>query len=232
MKTKNLLLLLMLVVSLIVTISCDILNLGNKEETDPAKTMGKVGNFWSAAVPGMDDAKITIQDNKDGNVIATIPYNGSSYEVEGKITDNGFYDYVYSNGDKSKPFTLVKFDANVGDKWEYKVGNQVVTREVVKKSTTDDTEYNGFWLIKTIDVLETIPSGFVFTAGARMLKSASVQANGNQINSATANSGVSQVKSILWKFNHKFGFIAAEITKTDNSVVKVYQNDTNVATMN
>jgi hypothetical protein len=223
MKTKNLI--YSLVILLLSGIAaCDLLD-ANKEETDPSKTLGKEGNFWSANIPGVGITKITIDENKDGNVIATIPYNGENYEIEGKITDNGFYDYVYSNGDKSKPFTLVKFDANVGDKWEYKVGNQVVTREVVKKSTTDDTEYNGFWLIKTIDVLETIPSGFVFAGGVSLLKSGSLS---NQENSMVkVNNGVTQVKSILWKFNHKFGFIAAEITKTDDTKVTIYQDDTN-----
>jgi hypothetical protein len=200
----------------------------DKEETDPSKTLGKEGNYWSANIPGVGNTKITIDENKDGNVIATIPYNGQNYEIEGKITDNGFYDYVYSNGDKSKPFTLVKFDAKVGDKWEYKVGNQVVTREVVKKSTEDDTYY-GFYLVKTTDVLETIPAGFVFTGGVSLLKSGSLS---NQENSVVkVNNGASQVKSILWKFNHKFGFIAAEITKTDNTKVNIYQNDTNSNSM-
>lgn len=204
MKPKNHLIRIVLLM-LIGTISaCDLLD-SNKEETDPDKTMGKVGNYWEASVPGLGSATVTIDGNEDGDVIASFPYQGKTYQIEGKITDNGFYDYVYSNGDKDKPFTLVKFDANVGDKWEYKIGNQTVTREVVKKSTTDDTSYHGFWMIKTIDVLETVPAG--------------VQVRG----------GVSQVKTILWKFNHKFGFIAAEVTKTDNSKVTVSQSDTNVA---
>lgn len=204
MKPKNHLIRIVLLM-LIGTISaCDLLD-SNKEETDPDKTMGKVGNYWEASVPGLGSATVTIDGNDDGDVIASFPYQGKTYQIEGKITDNGFYDYVYSNGDKDKPFTLVKFDANVGDKWEYKIGNQTVTREVVKKSTTDDTSYHGFWMIKTIDVLETVPAG--------------VQVRG----------GVTQVKTILWKFNHKFGFIAAEVTKTDNSKVTVSQSDTNVA---
>lgn len=184
--------------------ACDLLNFDKDEETDPEKTMGKVGNYWEGSIPGVGYATVTIESNSDGNVIASVPYNGKSYEIEGKITDNGFYDYVYSNGDHSKPFTLVKFDANVGDKWEYKIGNQVVTREVVRKSTTDDTPYHGFWMVKTIDVLETVPPGVEVMGGA------------------------TKVKTILWKFNHKFGFIAAEVTGTDNTKVTVAQSDTNV----
>lgn len=203
MKTKNQLILLTLLLGIA---SCDWLDF-NKEETDPDKTMGKVGNFWSTRTPTGEISTMTINSNDDGEIVANVNYGGKNYQIEGKVTDNGFYDYVYSNGDKSKSFPLVKFDANVGDKWEFKVGNQTVTREVVKKSTTDDTPYNGFWLIKTIDVLETVPSG--------------VQVKG----------GLTQVKSILWKFNHKFGFISAEITKLDNTKVTLNQYDTNVASM-
>lgn len=201
--TKKSFLLILTMGVLINLASCDWLNIGgNKEETDPEKTMGKVDNFWTVTTAGYSNATITIVDNEDGNVVANLSYDGDSYEVEGKITDKGIYDYVYSNGDKSKPFTLVKFDAEVGDRWEYKVGNQTVVREVVKKSTTDDTPY-GFMYVKTVDVLETIPEG------------------------VHVKNGMSQASQILWKFNHKFGFIAAEVTALDGSTTTVNQYDTN-----
>lgn len=195
MKTKNHYYPLLLIFLIMSISACDWINT-EKEETDPSKTLGKVGNYWKGYAEGYPNATITIQENNDGNVVASFPFNGETFEVEGKITDNGFSDYVYSGGDKTKPFVLVKFDAKVGDKWEYKIGNQTITREVVKKSTTDDTPY-GFWNIKTIDVLETIPPGV-------------------QVRGAT-----SPVKTILYKWNHKFGFVYAEITKTDNSKVQV-----------
>lgn len=199
---KNLTKLCAFFCAIVLTFStCDLLN---NEVTDPEQTMGKVGNYWSAGASGYDNGEITIDENNDGNVVATLVFEGSNYEVEGKITDNGIYDYVYSNGDKKKPFTLVKFDAKVGDKWEFNVGNKKVVREVVRKSTDDDTEY-GFWLVKTIDVEETIPTG-------TMIK-------GEE----------SDVKKILWKFNHKFGFIAADVTKADGSVVNVQGYSTNAA---
>jgi hypothetical protein len=185
--------------------SCSLIeDLINDEETDPSKTMGKVGNYWGASAQGYTSGAITINENDDGNVVATINFNGTNHTVEGKITDKGIYDYVYSNGDTKKPFTLVKFDAEVGDKWTFKVGSQTVTREVVRKSTTDDTYY-GFYLVKTIDVEETIPTGTLINGSA------------------------SQVKKILWKFNHKFGFVAATVTKTDNTVVNVNSTGTNAA---
>lgn len=183
-------------------LSCNLLD---KEVTDPDKTMGKPGNYWKAGVVGLPgDATIAIDENSKGDVVATLSYEGETYDIEGKITSDGIYDYVYSNGDKKKPFTLVKFDAEVGDKWEFNVGSKKVVREVIKKSTEDDTPY-GFMYVKTIDVEETIPAG--------------VEVNG----------GVSQVKKIVWRFNHKFGFISATVTGNDNTTAEVYQYDTNVA---
>jgi len=183
--------------------TCDLLQL-NDESTDPEKTMGKVGNYWTLNCTGYTDSQITIDSNTDGNVVGSYIYNGKTYQLEGKITDKGIYDYVYSNGDKNKPFTLVKFDAVVGDQWEFNVGNQTVVRKVVHKSTTDDTYY-GLYLIKTIDVEETIPSGLQVKGAA------------------------SPFTKILWKFNHKFGFIMATGTKTNGTTVNLYSYGTNAA---
>jgi hypothetical protein len=177
-------------------------NLLNTEVTDPEKTLGKPGNYWSVSAPGYGSGDVEIESNSDGDVVLTFPFNGQNMEVEGRITDKGIYDYVYSNGDKKKPFPLVKFDAKVGDKYTFKVGNQTVVREVVHRSTEDDTFY-GFMLIKTIDVEETIPAG--------------VQVNGENV-------GVSK---ILWRFNHKFGFISARVTETNNQVTNVDSGYTN-----
>ncbi|WP_319499864.1 hypothetical protein [uncultured Draconibacterium sp.] len=174
------------------------------EVTDPEQTMGKVGNYWSAGASGYDDGRLTITQNSGGDVVGSLTFEGDTYTIEGKVTDNAIYDYVYSNGDKSKPFTLVKFDANVGDKWEFNVGNQKVVREVVRKSTEDDVEY-GFWLVKTIDVKETIPTGTIIKTSE------------------------SEVKEILWQFNHKFGFISATIKTVDGKTTKVNGYSTNAA---
>ena len=82
------------------------------------------------------------------------------------------------------------------------MGNQTVVRKVVHKSTEDDTFY-GPMIIKTIDVEETIPEG--------------VQVKG----------AASPFTKILWKFNHKFGFIMATGTRANGSIVNLYSDDTN-----
>jgi len=160
------------------------------------ETIGQVGTYWRMYLDNSNAGEVTINENNAGDIVASFTYDGSVHTVEAKITSNGIYDYVYSNGDKSKPFTLVEFDANVGDKWEYNVGNKKVERKVVRKSVTDDVEY-GFYYVKTIDVEETIPAGTM------------------------VNGTASNIKKILWKFNHKFGFIEADITTTDDTVSKI-----------
>jgi hypothetical protein len=179
-----------LITAIVVVVACE------KDEFDVTDTFGEEGNYWTMYVDNQNVGEVTIDKNNNGNFEASFVYDGNMHTIEGKITKNGIHDYVYSNGDRSKPFTLVKFDASVGDEWAFNVGDQRVVREVVRKSSTDDVEY-GFYYIKTIDVEETIPAG--------------TMVNGSE----------SEIKKILWKFNHKFGFIEADITKTDNTVTRV-----------
>lgn len=71
----------------------------------------------------------------------------SQFDV--KITSEGILDYT--NADEA-PFTAIKYDAKVGDKYVLKKSNgQKITRTVTAKSETDDFEW-GLMLIKTITV--------------------------------------------------------------------------------
>lgn len=75
--------------------------------------------------------------------------------VKSRITSEGIQDFMYSGGDMSKPFTLVKYSAIVGDKYEFTDNDNVkITRQVVYKSTTDDYDIV-FWKIKVLKVEET-----------------------------------------------------------------------------
>ena len=66
-----------------------------------------------------------------------------------KITSEGMLDYT--NLDQ-EPFTAVKYDAKVGDKYKLKKSNgQTITRKVIQKSETDDFEWH-LMLIKVITV--------------------------------------------------------------------------------
>jgi hypothetical protein len=181
--------------------SCDMIN---DITLDPDETVAKEGNYWTAQASGYPNTTATVSQNDKGVAKIDFNYNGEDYSITAKVTKTKIEDYVYSGGDEKKGFTLVDFDAAVGTKWEYKVGTETVTREVTYKSTDDDYMVWGLGLmIKVTQVEETIPEGLTvmgYPAGA---------------------------KKILWTFNHKFGWIGAEVTKTDNSVVYVGLNNTN-----
>ena len=171
---------------------------------DPDETVAKEGNYWTTQGSNIPNTTVTVSENKKGVATMSFNYNGEDYEIKANVTKTKIQDFVYSNGDEDKPFTLVDFDANVGDKWEYKVGTETVVREVVHKSTDDDYLVWALgMMIKVSQVEETIPEGITvmgYPAGA---------------------------KKILWTFNHKFGWIGAEITKRDDSMVYLGLNDTN-----
>jgi hypothetical protein len=66
-----------------------------------------------------------------------------------KITSEGIMDYTNLDG---APFTAIKYDAKVGDKYVLEKSNgQKITRKVIQKSEEDDFEWN-LMLIKVITV--------------------------------------------------------------------------------
>ena len=71
-----------------------------------------------------------------------------------RVTSEGIQN-VYEDGKKS--FTLVKYDAKVGDTYKIKLPSGTATRKVTKKSTEDDYFW-GFMNIKVIQVEETSPT--------------------------------------------------------------------------
>ncbi len=116
------------------------------------------------------------------------------FSIKSKVTSEGLQDFTHSEGDESKPFTLVKYNANVGDKYEFtdKDGNHFV-REVTYRSTTDDYPI-GFWFIKVIKVEETITEGPLKDIAGK----------------------------ITYYTNHKFGLVGIEWTRpSDGKVLKI-----------
>lgn len=88
-------------------------------------------------------------DTTDKNAMTAIA------EVKFRITSEGIQGFAYSKGDLSRPFTIVKYNSNVGDTYELTTDEGVkITRRVTYKSTTDDYAM-GFWMIKVIKVEET-----------------------------------------------------------------------------
>lgn len=80
------------------------------------------------------------------------------FEIISKITSEGIQGFTHSNGDLSKPFTLIKYDAKVGDKYTFTDDDgNTYTREVTYKSTEDEYELS-FWYIKVLKIEETQPN--------------------------------------------------------------------------
>lgn len=78
-------------------------------------------------------------------------YDGTlTFDAEYRITSEG----VQSVYDDGTSFTLVKYHAEVGDKYTMKRDGQNLVREVTQKSTEDDYYWYG-WMLKTITVVET-----------------------------------------------------------------------------
>ncbi len=84
-----------------------------------------------------------------------------SFDLKMKITSEGIQEFVSSNNDLSRPYTIIKYAANVGDKYEFTNSEGIkVTRTVTSKSTTDDYPV-GFYLIKVSKIEETKEDVFV-----------------------------------------------------------------------
>jgi hypothetical protein len=138
----------------------------------PINTVGNT--FLNNVVVGMSSYSGTIKISAVTDGVATIQFkssipsgypilqgiktkykdNSGNLVCEGKfkMTDKGILDY---NNKDHKPFLLVNYDSNVGDKWTLvKSDGSKITREVVRKSTTDDFYWSGM-IIKTVDVEQT-----------------------------------------------------------------------------
>ncbi len=191
-----------LIAGMLLVSSCDMINDVTNKDINPDETVAKEGNMWEGTATGYPGATATVMTNTKGIATINVNYNGQGYAVKAKVSKTKIEDYFYSGGDESKGFTLVDFDGKVGDKWDYTIGTVKVTREITYKSTTDDFYALGL-LIKVVQVTESVPDGL------------------------TVNGQPVIAKQILWTFNHKFGWVGAELTKTDNTVVPVYITNTN-----
>lgn len=75
-------------------------------------------------------------------------------EIKARITSEGIQEFATS-GTMERPFTIVEYDADVGDSWSFTTDDgRTITRKVTRRSTEDDYPV-AFWLIKVIEVEET-----------------------------------------------------------------------------
>lgn len=69
-------------------------------------------------------------------------------EVKVKVTDQGIQEFMSSKGDLSKPFTVIKYNMNVGDNWSFTDSKGVTTRRTVTYHSSTDDYPVGFWNLK------------------------------------------------------------------------------------
>jgi hypothetical protein len=100
-----------------------------------------------------DDAKKSLIDTYLAQYGATLDTTNKDRmiihaEPKFRVSSEGIQDFVASKGDESKPFTIIKYNMNVGDSWSFTRSDGVkITRKVVYHSTTDDYEVI-FWRLK------------------------------------------------------------------------------------
>lgn len=175
---------LLIAVALLLS-SCNIFGSGSGSDgSDPLggelSPMGAVGNtFGLPAISGASDmvvgvieregsvstiqATVTLTNPMYLDIVKAIESSSPNMQINGnkvsmlsdvRVTSKGIQN-VYENGKKS--FTLVNYDAKVGDTYKIKLPAGTVTRKVTKKSTEDDYFW-GFMNIKVIEVEEKSPT--------------------------------------------------------------------------
>lgn len=78
------------------------------------------------------------------------------FDYKLKITSEGMQDFMHSKGNLSKPFTIVKYGSNVGDKYEFTTDEgKKITRTVIQKNPSEDWDI-AFWRVKSIRVEEEL----------------------------------------------------------------------------
>ena len=176
--------LLLIAVSLLLS-SCNIFGGGSGSSgTDPLSgdlsPMGAVGNtFEMSNTSGMSNMFMGVieREGSVSTIQSTVTLTNPSYleivkavessvpnmQVNGnnvsllsnvRVTSKGIQN-VYENGKKS--FSLVEYDAKVGDTYKIKLPAGTITRKVIRKSNEDDYFW-GFMNIKVIEVEEKSPT--------------------------------------------------------------------------
>ncbi|MFN8238429.1 MAG: hypothetical protein U0T77_09675 [Chitinophagales bacterium] len=116
--------------------------------------------------------------------------NRVQHDIKMRFTSLGIQDFE-ENSD-SKPFTIVKYDANVGDKYFFTTNSgKTLIRTVTERTDEDDWPFTMF-NIKTIKV-EQDEFGDIWDA---------------------------VIEKLVFRANHKFGLVYVEATLTNGKVIK------------
>ncbi|MEZ5082893.1 MAG: hypothetical protein R2750_05530 [Bacteroidales bacterium] len=137
--------------------------IGCKDENDDPNAnntqtgmLGEVGNSWQVTIDNTYDLSAELIA-KEGDVRTVEVSYGKLVSKQFKFgfSNNEVVDYGYSQGDLAQPFTMVKFDAKVGDIYTAEIDGVYHYREVTEITTYNIPALNKD--IQTIGVYEEIP---------------------------------------------------------------------------
>lgn len=165
--------------------------------------LGEVGNSWNVKVNGTHDLFTEIIAKEGNTVTLEVSYAKlTSKTLKFGLSDGEVVDYVYSKGNTSEPFTMVKFDALVGDTYSATINGIAHHREVVEKNTYTIPSLSKE--LETIGVYEEIPDEipsdyFGYT-----------------------------IKEIIWYWHPDYGLVCVDIYTEEGEYIKVVFVDIDV----
>jgi len=118
--------------------------------------LGEVGNTWNVKIADIYNLSTNIIAKKGDVYTLQVSWGKINVtELKFGYTGHEVMDYVYSDGNESQPFTMVKFDAKVGDIYSFNNSGVHHQREVLEKKTYHIPALNKD--LETIGVYEWIP---------------------------------------------------------------------------
>lgn len=99
---------------------------------EPTGKLGDVGNTWTAKFNDTHDIRGEIIANDNGLITVEINLGGDIYTVKGRLTSDKLEDFIHSNNDITKPFTMVEWDAQVNDVYTFSIGELNFARHIIE----------------------------------------------------------------------------------------------------
>lgn len=185
-----------LMLALIFVYSCK-KNSDDSSNNPPVQgVLGDVGNSWKIQVNGANDVSAEIVSKENNIRTVEVTYAKLvTKTVKFGFNGNEVVDYAYSQGDTTKPFTMVKFDANIGDSYSAEINGNYHYRQVIEKQTYFIDALNKE--VETIGVYETIPEGIPSTFFGLT------------------------IRTIIWYWHPVYGLVCADVYLDDGSYIEV-----------
>lgn len=128
----------------------------NENDSNTPEMLGAVGNTWNVKVNGTFDLFTKIIEIENNVITLEVTYAKIHVKtLKFGMLGNEIVDYVYSKGNTSEAFTMVRFDAKVGDMQSTTINGVSDHREVMEKATYHVPALNKD--LEMIGVYEWIP---------------------------------------------------------------------------